>query len=77
MYKKLVIQLLLGLISYASFAALEDCSSFQNEMGCKSGTQTTNPPEWAERSFQTFLPGDPNYKPEFEGLGRVMCYTAI
>ena len=46
-------------------------------MGCKSGTQTTNPPEWAERSFQTFLPGDPNYKPEFEGLGRVMCYTAI
>ncbi len=46
-------------------------------MGCKSGTQTTNPPEWAERSFQTFLPGDPYYKPEYEGLGRVMCYNNI
>jgi len=77
MYRSLVVKLLLGLISYATFAALEDCSNFQGEMGCKSGTQTTNPPEWAERSFQTFLPGDPMYKPSYEGLGRIMCYSNI
>lgn len=75
--KKLVIQLLLGLISYATFAKLEDCSSFQGEMGCRSGQEVHNPPDWADRSFQTFLPGDPYYKPEFEGLGRLMCYSSI
>jgi len=46
-------------------------------VGCTSGTATTNPPDWAERSFQTWLPGSPNYKPEYEGLGRIMCYNNI
>lgn len=38
---------------------------------------TTNPPDWAERSFQTWLPGSDLHKPEYEGLGRVMCYNNI
>jgi hypothetical protein len=57
-------------------SAQTDCSYFGN-LGCSSGSATTNPPDWAERSFQTFLPGSPNYKPEYEGLGRVMCYNNI
>jgi hypothetical protein len=46
-------------------------------MGCRSGQETKNPADWAHRSFQTFLPGDHNYKPEYESLGRVMCYSNI
>jgi alpha-amylase len=46
-------------------------------MGCKSGQQTNNPEDWSQRSFQTFLPGDPQYRPEYEGLGRIMCYSNI
>ena len=46
-------------------------------MVCKSDNQTGVPEEWSERSFQTFLPGDPYYKDSFEGLGRIMCYSAI
>ena len=76
--KKLVISLLLGLISYAGFVQLQqDCSSFQGEMGCRSGQETKNPADWAQRSFQTPLPGDPYYKPAYQGLGRVMCYNNI
>jgi len=46
-------------------------------LGCSSGAATTNPPDWANRSFQTWLPGSEHYKPEYEGLGRVMCYNHI
>jgi alpha-amylase len=46
-------------------------------MGCASGSTTTYPADWSNRSFQTFLKGDAYYKPEYEGLGRVMCYPAI
>ena len=46
-------------------------------MGCASGQIATNPADWAQRSFQTFLPGDAYYKPEYEGLGRIMCYNSI
>ena len=75
--KLLVIQLLFGLITFTQYAAAVDCSSFQPEMGCRSGQETRNPDDWAQRSFQTPLPGDPYYKPEYESLGRVMCYSAI
>jgi alpha-amylase len=56
--------------------AQTDCSYFYN-LGCTSGSVTTNPPDWANRSFQTPLPGSAHYKPEYEGLGRVMCYNNI
>lgn len=76
---------LLGLLAFQSTStplinspqANEDCSNFNGEMGCASGSTTTNPSDWAKRSFQTPLPGDPYYKVEYEGLGRVMCYPAI
>ena len=54
----------------------DDCSYFQG-LQCTSGDQTTNPDDWAERSFQTYLPGSDLYKDEYEGLGRVMCYNHI
>ncbi len=60
----------------ASMATAVDCSYFYN-LGCTSGSATTNPPDWADRSFQTYLPGSAHYKEEYAGLGRVMCYNHI
>lgn len=71
------IALFLGLTLFSSYAIGDDCSNFNGEMGCSSGTATTYPDTWAERSFQTFLPGDANYKDSYEGLGRIMCYSSI
>jgi hypothetical protein len=34
---KLVVQLLLGLITFAQYTAAVDCSSFQQYMSCQSG----------------------------------------
>ncbi len=63
-----------SVIAVAAFA--EDCSYFY-DLGCSAGDVTTNPPEWAERSFQTYLPGSEKYQDQYEGLGRVMCYNHI
>lgn len=65
-----------ALILATSAFAQTDCSYFQG-LQCSSGSATTNPPDWATRSFQTPLPGDALHKPEYEGLGRVMCYNNI
>jgi len=54
----------------------DDCSFFQG-LQCTSGSQTTNPPDWADRSFQTYLPGSAHYNEAYQGLGRVMCYNHI
>jgi hypothetical protein len=57
-----------------------DCSNFNGDTGCTSGTQTRYPDEWSKRSFQTFLKDGPDshmYKPEYEGLGRVMCFNKV
>jgi hypothetical protein len=78
-YKSLVVKLLLGVISYATYVAYaqQDCSNFQGQMGCTSGQATNPPADWASRSFQTPLPHDPYYKDQYEGLGRIMCYNNI
>jgi hypothetical protein len=34
----------------------DDCSFFQN-LGCTGGTDTRYPDDWADRAFQTWLPG--------------------
>lgn len=60
----------------SSALAQTDCSYFQG-LQCTNGSVTTNPADWAQRSFQTWLPGSAKYKPEYEGLGRVMCYNHI
>ena len=59
-------------------ALAEDCSYFYN-LGCADGTVTTNPADWANRSFQTWLPesGSENYREGYQGLGRVTCYNNI
>ena len=67
-------------LSHGSSDPKGDCSNFNGSVGCTSGTQTRYPDEWAKRSFQTFLKDGPDahlYKPGYEGLGRVMCYTDI
>lgn len=64
------------LIAASAQAANEDCSYFYN-LGCTSGDATTNPPEWEERAFQTYLPGTEKWQEGYEGLGRVMCYNNI
>lgn len=66
--------LLLAATAYAQTNT--DCSYFYN-LQCQSGDATTNPADWAERSFQTYLPGSDKYQPQYEGLGRVMCYNNI
>lgn len=54
--------LILGLLMSSHKAMAEDCSNFNGEMGCTGGQVTRNPDDWANRSFQTFLPGDEQYK---------------
>lgn len=63
-------------VAFAQSSENEDCSYFQN-LQCTSGEQTNQPAEWADRSFQTYLPGSANYKDAYQGLGRVMCYNHI
>ena len=46
-------------------------------MLCTSGSITTNPDDWAKRSFQTPLPGDFYYRDTYQNLGRIMCYPLI
>jgi hypothetical protein len=45
-----------------------DCSNFNGENGCTSGSQTKYPDEWSKRSFQTWLKDGPDsekWKPEY------------
>ena len=60
----------------AAAVSADDCSYFQN-LGCTSGSVTTNPADWVNRSFQTPLPGSPNYNESYQGYGRVVCYNNI
>lgn len=58
----------------------EDCFNFNGEVGCTDGKQTRYPDDWSKRAFQTFLKDGPDaamYKPQYEGLGRVMCYNKV
>lgn len=58
----------------------DDCSNFNGHVGCTSGSQTNYPADWSSRAFQTFLKDGVDahmYKPSYEGMGRVMCYTDI
>ena len=56
--------------------AQTDCSYFYN-LGCTSGSVTTNPADWVDRSFQTPLPGTPKWKEGYQGMGRIVCYNNI
>mgnify|MGYP000123771809 CR=1 FL=1 len=67
---------IIAAIAFAQAARADDCDWFQ-DLGCSSGDATTNPPEWADRAFQTYLPGSDLYQEQFAGLGRVMCYNHI
>ena len=58
----------------------DDCSNFNGETGCTSGQQTRYPDEYSKRAFQTYLKDGPDsekWKPEYEGLGRVMCFNKV
>lgn len=58
----------------------DDCSNFNGHVGCTDGQQTRYPEEWSKRAFQTFLEDGVDahmYKPEYEGLGRIMCYNKV
>ena len=60
----------------ATVVLADDCSFFQ-DLQCKSGDQTNQPADWANRTWQTPLPGSADWKPEFQGYGRVQCYNNI
>lgn len=45
-------------------------------MGC-TGSETTNPADWVNRSFQTPLPGAADYSEKYQGMGRITCYNNI
>ena len=64
---------LVCLLAVASLA----CDTFDGEMGCKNGQQTNYPADWAKRSFQTPMKGDPLYYDSYESLGRIACYPDI
>ena len=47
--------------SYHGYHAVnDDCSNFNGDTGCTSGTQTRYPDDWSKRSFQTFLKDGPD-----------------
>lgn len=53
------------------------CDTFNGEMGCKDGTQTKYPDDWAHRSFQAPLKGEKGYLDTFESLGRIACFSDV
>lgn len=53
------------------------CDTFNDEMSCKGGEQTTYPDEWAHRSFQTPMKGDKMFEEAYESLGRIACYPDV
>ena len=63
----------LGLLLFLAFA----CDTFNDEMACQDGQQTSYPDDWAHRSFQTPLKGDKEYEKSFESLGRIACYPDV
>jgi len=48
--------------SVLAVAALADDCSYFYDLGCTSGDVTTNPSDWADRSFQTYLPGSKKFQ---------------
>lgn len=65
---------------YYGPAVQDDCSNFNGHVGCTDGQQTRYPDDWSQRAFQTFLKDGVDahmYKPEYEGLGRIMCYNKV
>jgi len=58
----------------------DDCSNFNDHTGCTDGQQTRYPDDYGKRAFQTFLKDGVDshmYRPEYEGLGRVMCFNNV
>ena len=53
------------------------CDTFNGEMACQDGQQTTYPDDWSHRSFQTPLKGQPLFKDTYESLGRIACYSDV
>jgi len=60
----------------AAVSLAVDCS-YNQGLGCTSGSVTTNPADWVNRSFQTPLPGSANWKESYQGMGRIVCYNNI
>lgn len=65
------------LVFALALALVFACDTFNDEMSCKGGTQTNYPEDWAHRSFQTPLKGDPQYQDSYESLGRIACYPDV
>ena len=58
----------------------DDCSNFNGHVGCTDGQQTRYPDDWSNRAFQTFMKDGVDahmYRPEYEGLGRIMCFNKV
>jgi len=55
----------------------EDCSNFNGEYGCMSGTQTQYPSDWANRKFQTPPRNDPKWQESYQDLHLLTGYVQI
>lgn len=53
----------------------EDCSNFNSENGCQSGSTITNPLSWANRAFQTPPRSSPEWEESFQDLNLLTGYA--
>ncbi len=75
MSKSILIFLLI--ISLATFSITEDCSNFNGEYSCKSGSQTQYPSDWINRKFQTPPRNDPQWKESYQDFNLLTGYVQI
>jgi alpha-amylase len=55
----------------------EDCSNWNGQQACQSGSQTENPPDWAERAFQTPPYNTTYYRPSYQDMAYLVGYARV
>lgn len=55
----------------------EDCSNWNGEQACQSGSQTENPPDWANRAFQTPKYNTTYYRSTYQDMYYLVGYARI
>ncbi|EAR85737.2 alpha amylase domain protein (macronuclear) [Tetrahymena thermophila SB210] len=53
------------------------CNNYNGENGCKSGTQTDNPPDWENRRWQTPPRGNPMWKESYQDMNVLVGHSQV
>lgn len=65
------------LFLFFSFSLSEDCSNFNGENSCASGSTLTNPSSWADRNFQTPPRDSPLWKATYQDMNLLTGYAQV